>query len=225
MLYSQQDIFQRIKATLPGRWFGDDTPILDTVLGAVSAGWVSLFAFLNYVQMQTRVGTAADGWLDLAARDYFGHRIQRRVQETDDSFRQRIFFELIRDRCTRAAIHDVLQELTGREPIIFEPTNPRDTGCYGATDSINSGVAAYCVSGGWGNLCSPFQAFVRAFRPEMPGVAMINGWGGSIGGFGAGLSSYISSSTNSSWADDSEIYEAVSRTAPVGTIIWMSIES
>jgi hypothetical protein len=224
MTYDQPAILQRIKATLPARWFGEHTPILDSVLNCLAAGWVSLFNLLDYVIIQTRISTALDGWLDLVARDYFGHRIQRRPEETDTSFRQRISTELLRDRCTRSAIYNVLVELTGRLPIIFEPTNPQDTGCYSSSDTTEIGCIGYCVSGGWGNLNSQFQVFVRAFRPVTPGIAMINGWGGSIGGFGDGLSSYTSSNTNSSWADDSEICETVARTAAVGTIIWISIE-
>ncbi len=224
MIYGQQELFRRLKATLPGRWFGENTPVLDSVLQSLSAGWVGLFSLLDYTRKQTRISTAFDGWLDLIARDYFGSRVLRRPEETDSSFRQRIYAELLRDRCTRPAIYDVLHEMTGRPPSIFEPTNPGDTGCYGSKGATEIGCAGYCISGGWGNLNLPFQAFVRAFRPETPGIAMINGWGGSIGGFGVGLSSYISSGTNSAWPDDSEIFEAVSRTAPVGTIIWMSIE-
>jgi hypothetical protein len=224
MVYDQPSILARIKATLPGRWFGEVTPVLNSTLGSLAEGWVGLFGILNYTKMQTRIGTAFDGWLDMIARDFFGHRIRRRPQEADDSFRHRIYLELVRDRCTRSAIYDVLQQLTGRPPRIFEPTNPSDTGCFGNIGSPEVGRAGYCISGGWGNLDLPFQAFVRAFRPIPSGIAMINGWGGSIGGFGIGLSSYISPSTNLSWADDPEIYNAVAQTVSVGTIIWMSIE-
>jgi hypothetical protein len=225
MTYSQQDILIRIKATLPSRWFGESTPILDLVLGSLAAGWVSLFNLLNFVRAQSRIGTATGIWLDLVAQDYFGRRLQRRLRESDGLFRKRILFDLLRDRCTRAAVYDILLELTGRSPIIFEPTNPQDTGCYGSSGSAERGRAAYCTSGGWGNLNLPFQAFVRAYRPQSASVAMINGWGGGIGGFGAGSSAYISSETDLSRADDSELYESVARTAPAGTIIWMSIES
>ena len=209
---------------LPGGWFAENTPVLDSVLNSLSAGWLSLFNLISYCKQQTRIYTATDDWLDLAAKDYFGFRVSRRLQETDGSFRQRICVELCRDRCTRAALYSILFELTGRPPIIFEPTNPQDTGCYGTPQSAEPGMAAYCTSGGWGNLNSPFQVFVRAYRPEIAGIAFINGWGGNIGAFGAGLSAYISSATNPSWASDTEIFEAVVRTVPAGTIIWMSIE-
>jgi hypothetical protein len=225
MIYSQQDIFLRIKETLPARWFGEETPILDSVVNCLSAGWVGLFNLLNYTQMQTRISTAFGEWLDLIARDFFRHRIKRRQRETDASFRSRIFQELLRDRCTRAAVSTLLLDLTGRPPIIFEPTNPQDTGCYGSLGSPGAGEAAYCISGGWGNLDLPFQAFVRAFRPETAGIAMVNGWSGDIGGFGIGLSSYVSLDTNSSQAADAELYQRVSDIIPAVTIVWMSVES
>ncbi|MGA3000247.1 MAG: hypothetical protein ABSE20_00835 [Acetobacteraceae bacterium] len=224
MLFDQQNILKRIKATLPVGWFGENTPILDTVLNSLAAGWVGLLGLLDYVTMQTRIGTATDGWLDLAATDYFGSRLQRRLQETDSSFRQRICMELLRDRCTRAAIYDTLLELTGRPPVIFEPTNPQDTGCYSTSVTTEIGCVGYGISGGWGNLNSPFQAFVTAYRPVGTGIAMINGWDGSIGGYGVGLSSYTSLNTNSAWADDPEIYETIARTAAVGSIIWTSVQ-
>jgi hypothetical protein len=221
--YSQSSLFNRLKATLPNRWFGDNTPVLDAVLNALSAGWVGLFGLLSYTITQTRVSTATDSWLDLIARDYFGYRVRRRAQEIDGSFRGRILEELLRDRCTRAAVSDLLLDLTGRAPIIFEPGNPEDTGCYGSSTSLQAGAVGYGISGGWGSLNLPFQAFVRAVRPETVGVAMVNGWNGTLGGFGTGRSSYIAAGTNSSQVSESEIYENVSRVAPAGTIIWMSI--
>jgi hypothetical protein len=224
MPLNQQDILQRIKATLPAGWFGEDTPTLDSILNAVAAGWVGLLGLLDYLTMQTRIGTAFDSWLDLVATDFFGSRVRRRLQEPDVSFRQRIRAELLRDRCTRAAIYDTLLELSGRPPIIFEPTNPQDTGCYSTWGTIGPGCFGYSIAGGWGSLNLPFQAFITAYRPALPGIAMINGWGGSIGGFGVGLSSYTSASTNSSWAEDAEIYETTSRTAAVCSIMWMSIQ-
>src|SRR5665213_584288 len=130
MTYSRQDIFRRIKATLPVRWFGENTPVLDLILNTLSAGWVGVFVLLDYVGIQTRAATAVDQWLDLVARDFFDQRLLRRSQETDGPFRRRILAELIRDRCTRSAIYDLLLDVTGKPPVIFEPTNPQDTGCY-----------------------------------------------------------------------------------------------
>jgi hypothetical protein len=225
MPYSQDVISDRLKKLLPSRWFGEETPILDTVLTALSAGWISLFSLLGYTKAQTRISTAFGFWLDFVAKDFFDYRVKRRDRETDVSFRGRIYIELLSDRCTRAAIYNSLWNLTARAPIIFEPANPQDTGCYGSTLTPVVGMAAYGEAGAWGNLSLPFQAFVRAFRSIAPGVAMVNGWGGSLGGFGVGSGAYISLETNSSEPSDSEIYRSASRTAAAGAVIWMSIES
>jgi hypothetical protein len=223
MSYSRSDILQRIKATLPGRWFRGETPILDSVLGSLAAGWVAWFDFLAYIQAQARIRTAFDVWLDLIAWDYFGYRVKRRLRETDPSFRIRILEELQRDRCTRSAIYSLIQDMTGTAPIIFEPTNPGDTGCFGRLESTESGVAGYGLAGAWGTLDLPFQVFVTVFRPIPGGIAMVNGWNGSIGGFGVGLSSYIDLGMSTAQFSDSDLYSDVCRTAPAGTIVWVSI--
>ncbi len=54
MDYDQQDIQQRIKAALPCRWFGESTPVLDSILASLAAGWVGLFDLLGYVRLQSR---------------------------------------------------------------------------------------------------------------------------------------------------------------------------
>jgi hypothetical protein len=218
------NFLQKIKATLPAQWFGEETPILDSVLNSMSAGWVGQFDLLSYTRAQTRIGTAFSTWLDLIAWDYFGYRLKRWLWETDDAFRSRIKIELLRDRCTRLAIYDLLRDLTGRPPIIFEPTVPSDTGGYGSLISSEAGAAGYGISGGWGNLSLPFQVFVRAFRPVTLGVAMVSGWCSSVGGFGTGQSAYIGLAMNPVQVSDSELYQDVCRTAPAGTIVWMSIE-
>jgi hypothetical protein len=223
MSFTQSEICQRIKAALPARWFGNDTPNLDSVLGSFAAGWLGIFDFLDYTRAQARIATAFDGWLDLIAWDYFQFRVKRRLRETDSSFRTRILEAIQRDRCTRSAIYDLVEDLTGTPPIIFEPTNPGDTGCFGSLESPETGVAGYGSAGAWGTLQLPFQVFVTAFRPVTGGVAMVNGWGGSIGGFGVGLSSYISLGMNTVQFSDSEFYNDICHTAPAGTIIWVSI--
>ena len=185
---------------------------------------MGLFDLLSYTKSQTRISTAFDRWLDFIAFDFFALRLARRPAESDDSFRSRIQVELLRDRCTRASVYTLLTDLTGKPPIIFEPTNPEDTGCYNSASYVTSGQIAYGISGGWGSLNLPFQVFVKVFQPAAPGVAMINGWNGSLGGFGAGCGSYIDIGMNASQASDLEIMTSLCRIAPIGTVIWISIE-
>lgn len=225
MFYSQRELFNRIKTVLPSQWFGQNTPVLDSVLNSLAAGWAGLFDLLSYTVQQTRIHSASGGWLDLISQDYFGRRLLRRQRETDGSFGIRIRQALLRDRCTRASIYNILLDLTHISPIIFEPSNPQDTGCYGAMASSAPAIAGYGTSGGWGSLNLPFQAFIRVFRAEIAGVAMVNGWGGGAGGYRGGFESYISLEMVSPQADDSELYLSVSQTAPAGTINWISIES
>ena len=224
MPHSRQDIFHRIKALLPPRWFGEDTPVLDVVLNSLAAGWLNVHGLLDFVKFQTRIRTAFGDWLDLAARDYFGHRLKRRHVETDKSFRSRVMHELNRERCTRTALHECLLFLTGRPPLIFEPANPYDTGCYGLSATTGRGTAGYGMAGGWGSLVLPFQVFIRVRRPSAEGVAMINGWGGNAGAYGMGLSAYITLEENSSSATDMELYDYIHATAPAGCRIWVAIE-
>ena len=225
MPYNRQDIFHRLKVLLPPRWFGEETPVLDTVLNALAVGWLNVHELLDFVRLQTRVRTSFGPWLDLTAQDYFGHRLKRRRLESDRSFVRRIINELNRDKCTRAALHDILLFLTGRPPLIFEPANPCDAGCYGLSATGGHGTAGYGVAGGWGSLDLPFQVFVRVRRPLTEGVAMINGWGETAGGLGAGQSSYITLETTASSLTDEELYAHIHDTAPAGCRIWVSIES
>ena len=225
MTYSQSDILQRIKTLLPARWFGSATPVLDSVVTSLAAGWVGIFELLDYTSKQTRISTAFDFWLDLIAGDFFGGRVSRRPRETDTSFRARVSKELRRDRCTRVAVSDLLEDLTGRTPAIFEPTNPQDTGAYASMTSPRMGVGGYGAVGGWGSLNVPFQVFVKAFR-HVPtsGVAMVNGWCQTAGAYGIGASAYSSLEISSSQPSDANIYREICRIAPVGTVVWVSIE-
>jgi hypothetical protein len=223
MVHTQKDILARLKATLPVRWFGESTPVLDSVLGALATGWTGLLRALDYASLQARINTASDDWLDLIAKDFFEYRIGRRQLETDGSFRNRIFQELARDRCTRRAISGLVADLTGKSPAIFEPANPMDTGCYGSSDPSFAASAGYCVAGGWGNLGMPFQAFLNVSRPVRNGISFLNGWGGTIGGFDVGQSAYTSLTTDLSEASDLEIYRSIARVSPAGMIIWVSL--
>jgi len=131
---TQADIFARLKAILPARWFGspaDSTPILDAVLQGIANVLAFVYSLYAYAKLQTRISTATDGYLDLISADFFGTTLQRNTGQSDTSYRALILANLFREKATRNALIRVLQDLTGQTPIVIEPTKPADCGAYG----------------------------------------------------------------------------------------------
>jgi len=85
MTGSRRDIASRMRAVLPTKWFGDITPILDTLLNGFGAGWEYIYQFQLYARQQTRLSTASALWLDLVALDFFGSRISRSAGQSDNA--------------------------------------------------------------------------------------------------------------------------------------------
>jgi hypothetical protein len=222
MTGDQTDMVARLKAVLPRGWFADDTPLLDGVLAGLGCGWAWLYQSLQYVITQTRIATASDVWLDVIARDYFGRRLVRTPGQADGPFRQRILAELLRERGTRAAIVSVLEDLTGRSPVVFEPARATDTGAYGTTAGGWSGLA-YGAAGGWGSLILPFQVFVTAYRPIGSGIAFVAGWGSGCGGYNAGALEYGNLAMLQGQVTDADIAAATAGVLPIATIGWLQI--
>ena len=222
MTGDQQDITGRLQAVLPTHWFPDSAPILEGVLSGLASGWASIYGLLQYVKAQTRIGTASDIWLDVIALDFFGSRIVRLTNQSDDAFRNRILSEIFRERGTRAAVISALQDLTGRPPIVFEPARSTDTGGYTTLTGGGGGVA-YGVAGGWGSLSLPYQSFITAYRPIGTGIATVGGWGDPAGGYGVGAFEYANLDMIQGQVTDDAIYAAVADVLPVATIGWTSI--
>ena len=205
------DIVARLKATLPARWFADTTPVLDTLLTGLADAASRLYELLATARLQTRIATAAGGFLDLAAEDFFGTRLRRQAQEGDDGYRARILQALARTHGTRAALATAITELTGTPPTIFEPARPSDTGAYAM------GSLAWNTAGGWGSLSLPFQSFVTITRPSGEGI-------GTLAGYGTGGPVvYADLSMVAGQVTDADIYTAVADCIPVATIAWTCI--
>ncbi|QTD88730.1 phage head spike fiber domain-containing protein [Burkholderia anthina] len=132
----QNDIQARIARLIPISWFESSHAIRDAIATGLANAHAYIYAFIAYVKLQTRILTATDGFLDAVAQDFFGSSILRATNQSDASFRARILINIFRERATRNAIVKVLQDLTGRTPIIIEPQRPADCGAYGGTDSI-----------------------------------------------------------------------------------------
>jgi hypothetical protein len=215
----QQDFFQRIKTLVP-RWFGDSMPTIDALVQGLAWAGSFVYSLWAYAKQQTRILTATDGWLDMIAADFFGAALLRQSNQSDASFRARVVINLFRERATRGGIVKVLQDLTGRTPLVFEPLRPADAGCYGGP------AIGYGMAGGYGSMLLPFQALVTAYRPTGQGIPMVAGYGISTGGYGqASRADYAAMSMIQGAVTDADIYAAIDSVKPAGTIIWTRINS
>lgn len=232
---SQADMVARLRAVLPARWFADSAPVLDGVLAGLGQAAARTYALLAYARAQTRMATASDFWLDLLAGDWFGPRLTRRGGEADIQLRARIRQELLRERGTRAALVAQVTQLVGRPPVVFEPARPADTGAwgiacgYGVGGVANQGSAGAAGGsaggGGWGSLALPFQCFVTVRRPRGTGVALVDGYCGTLGGYGVGAIEYASAGLLVSAVSDADIMAAIARVMPTAAIAWTRIVS
>ena len=222
----QTDMQARLKAVLPSAWFKNPAPIKNALLAG--CGWMHAqsYALLNYVKQQGRVATASDVFLDIAARDYTGARVTRRLQETDESLRARLLAALLPSAATRFAMQERLIALTGTTPDIFEPTQPSDTGAYGY------GGLGYNAAGGYGSVSLPFQAFIRVKRPVSQGVPYWAGYNGNEsspayapGGYGVGLLAYSDIAQAFDGVTDAEIYQTIEAVQAVGSTVWAQIHA
>lgn len=208
------DILQRLRAVLPP-WFGNGgTPILSGALAGIAGGLASAYSLIAYAQLQTRLSTATDFFLDLASIDFFGAGLSRLRNETDDAFRARIKAAMFPERVTRPSIARVVRELTGAEPRIFEPSNTGDTGGYGVAMGWGAG-------GAWGNLDMPYQAFIDYTLPNLRGIPGVNGWAGYHGGWGVGALAYAALEDMPGYLSPETLGAAVQQNKAFGTLVWM----
>ena len=215
----QNDITSRLQQLTPHGWFANGaTPIRDAVLQGIASMLAFVYSILAYVRLQTRIGTATDGFLDMIAADFFGDTLLRRTGQSDTSFRKRIIVNLFRERATRAGVSKVLTDLTGVPPTIFEPARVVDCGALGYTLGLG-------IAGRVGSFLLPFQAFVTCYRPLsinapfLPGLALSQFGLAVSAGIGAGAAF----STDA--IADSDVYSAVAAAAPVGTVLWTRIKT
>lgn len=218
----QEDIARRMHRVLPAGWFPpslDDAPRLRAVLamGGRLGAWC--YDFLAYARQQTRLATASGGWLDLAALDFFGARLQRRAGQSDAALLARIRAELLRPRATRPALRRLLLDLTGREPLIIEPTRPQDTGGWGVP------VMGYGRAGHYGSLLLPGAVLVDVFRDGTAGGGGLTGWGVPAGGYGVGRLAWLSAEQAADAITDDDLRDAILANKPEGVTVWVRIQA
>ncbi|CCD29947.1 conserved hypothetical protein [Candidatus Glomeribacter gigasporarum BEG34] len=204
-------MFNRFKSLLP-RWFGDQTPVLDALLHGLAATARHAHRLIEYARLQTRLQTATGGWLDLIAADFFGDALKRGPDQSDAAFRQRIRARLFGERATRAGLIQALNDLTGREPRVFEPQRIMDTGCYRGPG------LAYGLKGGYGSRRRAYQCFVTAYRPRIAGLPFVAGYRIPCGAY--------KTPSRAAYArrrglTDADIVDAVNHVKPVGTTVWI----
>lgn len=157
-----QDFANRVRALLPNGWFPDNAPVLNSVLQGHGYAAYTCQTQANYTKNQTRLATATDYFLDLAAQDFYGNNLPRAAGESDPSYRSRITATLLRPKATRQSMVDSLTRLTGQTPVVFEPMRILDTGAYN-----NVRTLAYNTAGGYGSSSTPFQCFINVVIPSV----------------------------------------------------------
>ena len=218
MIGDSNDMLARLKQVLPGRWFADSSPVLDALLGGLAAAWSGLYALLNQVKAQTRLASASGVFLDIAAQDFFGGQLPRRIGEADAAYSARLRANLVAPRATRAGLVHALETLTGRVPKIFEPLNAADTGGY----NVNLG---YNSAGGYGSMSLPYQFFVTAYRPNDLPISNAGGYNDGPGGYGTGLLAYATTEEFAGNIGDDEIYACIATVIPASCIAWTQISN
>jgi len=226
MLGDQSDMVGRMKAVLPQGWFSGNTPVLDAVLAAFGNGFAWVYSLIQEALSAVLINTATSVWLDLHAQDWTGFDIQRRTQELDASFLQRLQSAIFPPGCNRQGVIARVTAVTGSAPAIFEPQQPSDCGAYGY------GGLGYNTVGGYGSMKLPFQAFLTAYRPLDVGVPLLAGYNGdqlapvyAPGGYGSGLVGYTSAGQAFDGPSDDDIYAAVAAAEPAGSIVWTRISA
>lgn len=204
------DMTNRLRSYIPP-WFDDNITLRDAWIQSFAYCASFVYSLLIYSKKQTRIKTATDGFLDLIAKDFFGNRIKRQPNQTDDSFRNVILAVLLHERGTRNGMNTALTQLTGNEPIIFEPR--RDGGAYNQ-DYYNQYL--------YGSQSYPFQAFITVFRPVS---SLKNNQGYYDQDFYYDQSYYGTSSDVSSLITDQDIYAVINAVKPIATRMWVDISN
>ncbi len=214
------DITLRLQRWLPTRWFptGPGTRLWATLNG-FAAGLAAVYAQAAYAGQQSRIGTATDAFLDLAAADWLG-AFPRRLNELDAAYAARIQREIVRPRNTRAAVVRVVRDLTGTTPTVVNPASTADCGGW------NTGFFAWDAAGCWGDTNLPFQTLVTVKRGNAAGAGVdvtfpyaAGGWD-ALGGWDAGTSAWVDSTPAQEGVTDNDIYAAIRSVTPCGHVFW-----
>jgi hypothetical protein len=216
------DVGKRLRAVIPP-WFPDpvDSPILQSLLSGIAGGFAFVYDYLGFAKKQTRIRSATGGWLDLIAWDFFGARFLRRQGESDESWQPRIQKEILRPRQTRAALSQMMTDLTSREPVIIELFNPGDCGGYDVPQAGGYDVGPII----YGSLDYPNQVFITASRAPSEGIPVVGGYDSYNLAYDGGIGEYADIAWVIGPLTDAEIYARIAQTAAAGITPWTALES
>lgn len=171
------EILERIKRTLPARWWRHDAPARDAIVGGIadSLAWCS--DFLEYARLQTRIATATDSFLDLIGFDFFGLRVRRKKGQPDESWRRTIKAEIFRERVTRRGVKKAVEDLTQNPVRLFEVFNAQDTGGFGRAWAFNEPLSMF------GSSNYPWSFFLDVKPPVGAGIKNLSGFNDPPSGF------------------------------------------
>lgn len=187
------NIHGRLRKYLPPSWFGGrgDSPLVGSVMAGVAAILVNTFSLIAFAKLQARIATSTGGWLDLSAYSFLGSTLPRFHLEIDDSYRPRVMKEIFRERNTRPSGIDLLTELTGQVPFVYE-------GWYApANGGWRTPAFAWGSRGRLGSRGQPSRVIFETTIPQTYGVPNRGGWGstytngGAVGGWGIGNFSWV----------------------------------
>lgn len=195
MTGDKADIAARLRRYMPP-WFGSalPTPVLDALLGGIAAAWADVYALIQFARAQTRIASSTGGWIDLTAWSFLGDLLPRFRQEKDPAYVDRVRREIFRDRNTKPAAVQLLTELCGVPPDIYEGWYAPHNGGRGG------GRLAYSRAGRWGSRTLPGVVIFTIPLPQNFGIPDRGGWssttpgGAAVGGRGAGNFSYTDNS-------------------------------
>jgi hypothetical protein len=223
---SQSDIVARLQSYLPRRWFGDfsSVPVINGVLNGIASAMSLMYALIVYFQAQTRLQTSTDGWVDMWAADFFGTSLPRNTGESDAGYISRVQAEFLLRRATRPAMQQALTALTGRAPVIFEPSRPLDSGCLGK----NQGANSFFRVARFGSIAAPYSALITVLRPiprvlVEPGSAYFDA--AATSAFHTPLSQgyFGNLAAETQAATDGDVYSVINATRPLATNIGVAL--
>lgn len=173
-----QDAPTRLRGLLPASWFGSgSTPVVTALLAGLGTPITWALNTYNFVLAQTRLATSSGIFVDLFALDFLGTRLPRRTGEADATYQGRITAEILRPRATRAAISQVVSDLVGTPPVLFEPWNPGDCGAYDVGTCAYAGTLIAPAIAGYDTPLGGYDVGGAAFiAPQPP-----NAYGGFAG--------------------------------------------